>query len=390
MNGLSIIRSLGRKGIPVIAVDYAKNAVGFSSKYTRKAAIAPNPRIDEAKFLHFLSGKSGEWSDSILIPTGDVELAVFSHHKDELSRYYILPVPDWEATKSIIDKKGTYDIATRLNIPIPKTTSIDSAESLNSLKSNVDYPCLLKPRETHEFGPKFGRKAFIIHSFDQLKMELSRAYQAGCHMMVQEIIPGPDNLIYPYVAYYDSKSEPLAEFTYRKIRQDPPFLGICRVGESTNTAEIIAPSRKILTALPFIGLCEIEYKKDPRDGRFKLLDINGRNTMQLGLSIKCGVDLPWIMYNDLVENNKLHISEYETGVKWINEIADITNFVLHRKQEKWTIREYLSPYFSRKTFAFFDRDDWRPAIKNWSLFILWVFKVAMSRKWRRNKDETKT
>lgn len=329
VNGLGIIRSLGRRGIPVIAVDYDKKALGFSSKYASESIIAPDPRVDEDKFLAFMLENANKWVGSILIPTHDEELAIFSYHKEELSKHYILPVADWEAIKNIVDKKGTYEIAARLNIPIPKTISLDSVESLDSLKNNIDYPCLLKPRRGHEFMHKFGRKAFITEDFEQLQARVAQTHKVGCEMMIQEFISGKDNQIYFYVAYYDSESRPLAEFTERKLRQNPPILGVGRVAESTHTDEIIAPSRQILSRLSFTGLCAIEYKKDAKDSKFKLLDINGRSHMQIGLPIKCGIDFPWIMYNDLVWHKKLPLSEYKTGVKWIHETADIPPAIRH-------------------------------------------------------------
>jgi predicted ATP-grasp superfamily ATP-dependent carboligase len=297
--------------------------------------------------------------------THDEELSIFSYHKAELSKYYILPVANWEATKKIVDKKYTYEIATRLNIPIPTTLSLDSVASLDSLKNNIDYPCLLKPRRGHEFSHIFDRKAFIIEDFEQLKIRIAQTRQAGCEMMIQEFISGKDDQLLNYIAYYDSASRPLGEFTGRKLRQNPPVLGVGRVAESTHTEEIIAPSRRILSRLSFVGLCAIEYKKDANDNKPKLLDINGRSYMWIGLPIKCGIDFPWIMYNDLVWRKKLHVSEYKTGIKWIHASRDIPPAIWHPRREKSPTKNYLSPYFSPKTFAVFARDDWKPAIRDW-------------------------
>lgn len=184
INGLSIIRSLGRRGIHVVAVDYDRKALGFSSKYACECIVAPDPGVDKDEFLSFVLENSNKWAGSLLIPIQDKELAIFSYHKEELSRYHILPIPDWEATRKILDKKETYEMAARLNIPIPKTISLDSVESPDSLQNNIGYPCLLKPRISHEFRRKFGRKAFIIEDFEQLKMGIVETYKAGCEMMI--------------------------------------------------------------------------------------------------------------------------------------------------------------------------------------------------------------
>ncbi|UCB43625.1 MAG: hypothetical protein JSV77_02970 [Dehalococcoidales bacterium] len=365
VGGLAVIRSLGRRGIPVVAVDYHRAAIGFSSRYAYKSVIAPHPGIDEDAFINFLIEGANKWAGSILIPAHDFELATFSHFKEELSKHYIIPVPSWEATKNIVDKKGTYEIAARLGIPIPKTISVDSVSSMETLQDNLDYPCLLKPRKGYEFFSKSNQKSFVIKDSEQLEPGIDQANKFGCEMMIQELIPGGDDQFYEYMAYYDQESRPLAEFTWRKLRQNPPVLGVGRVGESTHSEEIIGSSRQILDELSFVGLCEVEFKKDPRDGKFKLVEINGRNTLQMALPIRCGIDFPWIMYNDLVWNNKLQVSEYQNGVNWINELADIPSAIRHPIREKPLTKEYLVPYFSPKTYAIFATDDWKPAIMAW-------------------------
>lgn len=365
INGLAVIRSLGRRGIPVVTVDYTKKALGFSSKYSCESIIAPHPELDKDKFISFVLEKSDVWAGSILIPIYDEELAIFSYHRKELSKHYIPSFPDWEVIKKIVDKKGTYEIAARLNIPIPKTFPLDSVTSLDRLPNGIGYPCLLKPRRGHEFFGKFKRKAFIIEDLEQLRASVAQASEVGCDMLIQELIPGKDDQLYAYAAYYDRESRPLAEFTGRKLRQSPPFLGVARVAESTQTEELISPSRQILKSLSFFGICGLEYKKDVRDGKFKLIEINGRSFRWMGLPIKCGVDFPWIMYNDLVWDKKLHVSGYKTGVKWINETQDIPFAVKHPNREGLLSKEYLSPYFAPKTFAVFARDDWKPSVKEW-------------------------
>jgi D-aspartate ligase len=367
VGGLAVIRSLGRRGIPVVAVDYSRDAIGFSSRYTYESVIAPHPETDEDGFVEFLIEGASKWAGSILIPAHDFELAAFSHYKEELSRHYILPVPAWKDTKNIVDKKGTYEIAARLGIPIPKTLPINSISPMEVLKDSIDYPCLLKPRKGYEFLPKAKRKSFIINDSEQLKSGIAQADQFDCEMMIQELIPGGDDQFYEYIAYYNQESKPMAEFTWRKLRQNPPVLGVGRVGESTHSDEIIGPSRQILDELLFVGLCEVEFKKDPRDGQLKLVEINGRNTLQMALPIRCGIDFPWIMYNDLVWKKKLQFSEYQAGVKWINELADIPYAIRHPIREKPMTKKYLSPYFSQKTFAIFAKDDWKPAFIAWYL-----------------------
>ena len=53
VNGLSAIRSLGRAGVPVYAVDHRTSALGFRSRFAHKV-FAPNPLTDEEGFVERL------------------------------------------------------------------------------------------------------------------------------------------------------------------------------------------------------------------------------------------------------------------------------------------------------------------------------------------------
>jgi len=374
VNGLSIIRSLGRKGIPVVAVDYDKNTIGLYSKYAHESIIAPDPKVSSEKFLSFLFDNANKWKNGILIPTDDYVLDILSKNKKELSSYYTIPVPDWEITKNIVNKERTYEIAKELNIPIPKTFFPDSMEYLKTQKEEFEYPCILKPLIGHKFINKFKTKLYKINTFEELELKFKLAYETGYDMMVQEIIPGADDQIYVYGSYYDLNNKPLAEFTGRKLRQIPPTFGVTRVIESTYTDKVIDLSRRLLRKLSYTGLCDVEFKKDPRDNKYKLIEVNARSGMWMGLSIESGVNLPWIMYKDLVDHKKVEVNGYDVGVKWIHIRDDLEAIIRYHKQENLKAMEYLSPYLHKKTYAVFALDDLKPFIREWQDMPIRVFQ----------------
>ena len=130
--------------------------------------------------------------------------------------------------------------------------------------------------------------------------------------------------------------------------------------EVTDTPEIVEYSRRLLSQLSYRGLCNIEYKKDRRNGDFKLLDLNARSGTSIGLPISNGVDFPWIMYDDMVLHRKVQIRRHNKYRMWADLFTDLIASFRHHNKEKWKIKDCLHPYFARTNFAVFAWDDMLP------------------------------
>ena len=89
-------------------------------------------------------------------------------------------------------------------------------------------------------------------------------------------------------------------FCGRKLRQTPPGAGTCRVGESVWVDEVVEHGLRYLHGLGYYGLAQVEFKRDPRDGEYKLMEINPRLWQWHGLAAACGVDLVDLAYRELL------------------------------------------------------------------------------------------
>jgi predicted ATP-grasp superfamily ATP-dependent carboligase len=117
--------------------------------------------------------------------------------------------------------------------------------------------------------------------------------------MVQELIPGGDDELYSLGSYLRADGEALGLFSGRKLKQVPPLIGTCRVGEAVWVQDVVDAGLRLLRGLRFHGISQVEFKRDPRDGRYKLMEVNPRLWQWHGLAAACGVDLPLIAYRDL-------------------------------------------------------------------------------------------
>ena len=134
--------------------------------------------------------------------------------------------------------------------------------------------------------------------------------------MVQELIPGGDECLYTFGSYVNEDGEALGLFSGRKLRQTPPGVGTCRVGEAVWVEEVVEQGLRLLRRVGFHGISQVEFKRDPRDGVYKLMEINPRLWQWHGLAAACGVDLPQIAYRDLLGRPQTAVRMNGAGKRW--------------------------------------------------------------------------
>jgi D-aspartate ligase len=308
VNGLAAIRSLGRAGIPVLAVDHRPSALGFRSRYAR-AVPSPDPGLEPEAFVETLARQE----PGVLLPTHDPPLNAVARHRDRLAGFRF-PFPAWDVLARIQDKRGQLEAATAAGVPVPETRHPQSAAEARAAGNELGYPVLVKPSEPVGFKRRFGRQAFRAES----DAEVDRAYGDAEEFapMVQELIPGGDEELYSLGSYLREDGEALGLFCGRKLLQVPPVIGTCRVGESVWVQDVVDAGLRLLRALGFHGISQVEFKRDTRDGSFKLMEVNPRLWQWHGLAAACGVDLPLIAYRDLAGEELSAVSMNGERRRW--------------------------------------------------------------------------
>jgi len=361
--GLGVIRSLGMMGVPIVAVSYDRQTdMGYVSKYVTETIYAPHPEKEEDAFLDLLEQHAPRLGGSLLIPTSDETVGTISQHKQLLERHYIVACTDWDIAKKFIVKKHTYALADSIGVPAPKTMVPQCVEDVKKYGKTVEFPCLVKPCESHRFFAHYGTKMVRVDSLDQMVSTYQQATDAGLEVMLQEIIPGEDSLVVNYNSYFwDGK--PLVEFTAQQVRKAPPEFGAPRVVVSKDIPEVLEPGRAILRGLGFYGYSCTEFKKDPRDGVYKLMEVNGRHNRSTLLAVHCGINFPWLEYQHLAEGRLPSTNQCRNGVYWIDIAKDVVFGARYRKVERYSLVDYAKPYLEPHVFSVLDMKDLMPFLK---------------------------
>ncbi len=298
--GLGIARSLGRRGIPVYVVD-DQHSVSSFSRYVHRV-IHTDDLLDERKTVEAVLeiGHRYGLKGWVLFPTRDETVAAFSRYRRELESFFRLTTPDWKVVRWALDKRNTYNLALQLKIPSPQTWTPLRSADLGTLYDKL--PLAIKPAIKEKFFYSTGAKAWRANTPEQLHCLFEKATRLipAEEVMVQEIIPGDGRQQFSYCAFFrDGHAH--SSMVARRGRQHPREFGrAATYVESLELPIVEELSERLLRAINYYGLVEVEFKLDPRDGLFKLLDINARTWGFHSLGAPAGVDFPYILFADQI------------------------------------------------------------------------------------------
>jgi D-aspartate ligase len=371
VQGLSNTRSLGEKGIEVWVVDKA-DCVASYSKYCKKFIQCPDFKTDA--FVEFLIQTAIQYSlkDWVLIPSNDHAVFSLSRNKERLSKYYRLVTDDWETIQKIYDKSSLLEIAQESGVPIPETIYFTTADEVKA--HNITYPVLTKGREGLNFYKSLGRKAFLAHSENELREQLTliESKVPLKETFTQELIPSDGNNKTISFTAFCIKGEIKTHWTGLKLREHPIQFGTATCAKSVWIPEVLHQSELLLRKLQYTGVCEVEYLLDPRTGTFKLIEINARTWLWVGLAKACGVDYAALLYYYAQGSDVNYPKEYKKDVYWFNPVTDFIYGLIGMLKGVYQIRTLWSFLFEKnKVNALFVKGDRKPGfiyLRNLFLF----------------------
>jgi len=382
--GVVLMRDLVRHHIETCCIDSDATKSGFKTVYG-KAYLCPNPDIEPMKWERFmieLAKKIGR--KPVLIPSSDLFVTAIADHAAALEPHYIVRSASVATQALLATKKRQYEIADGNGLPVPKTKFVESIEEVRSFANEAQFPCLMKPvhfREWERFPdghPLLNQKIALAYSQTELEANYRSAESVTSAVVIQEIIEGPDTAKMVYLSCYGRGGKRLGSCMVRELRTTPIHFGSASVVEPISDPETDAICDGFFQSIQYEGLCELELKRDSRDGRVKLIEANPRYSVTADAASYGGVDLGWLHYMDLID-------EQVEPVGWNGR--HFHHIVLRRDVE--CFRSYLEAGLttwggiakSYKTPAFFDFDlrDWRLTLDT----CVYVLKALLYPTYRR-------
>lgn len=359
VQGLSNTRSLGELGVPVYVLDVNPCLAQFS-RFCKKFFRCPS--FSSAEFPDFLVKLAVEenlkgW---LIMASNDHIVEQLSRNRNRLEPYYHFLVPGPEVLERIIDKSLLMQEAERCSVHIPGTYRLRGSH----LPENMSFPVLVKGCKGLSFYKATHMKAIQVNDREELQRTITHVSQCmdSSDYMIQELIESEKHDHIVSFTCFAVDGEIKTYWMGEKLREHPIKYGTATFARSMFSESVLQEAIPLMRQLSYTGICEIEFIKDKKDGLYKLIEINPRTWLWVGLAKACGIDYAKIAYNYCNGIPIRYPQEYKVGLKWINALTDGAFSLKAIIAGTLSLKEYFSSLRGPKVRAIWSNRDWLPGI----------------------------
>jgi len=324
LGDLDLVRPLSLAGISSAVVARPGTPLSFSRLPSAFVEWADHWTQRDLLIERLLRFGSAQPVRPVLFYQSTGDLLMISRHRERFRDAFRFVIGDGQLVEDLTDKSRFHALAERLGLPVPRTQLIDPAESEAGWKRETSFPLLLKP-VTRQWD-RWGRiapdsKAITVENRTALEALWPRLTTVGTKLVAQELIPGPESRIESYHTYVDDAGTVVAEFTGKKVRTRPAEYGYSTSVVITDAPDVVAAGRAVTERLGLAGVAKLDFKRAP-DGRLVLLEVNPRFTLWHHPAAVAGLNIPAIVFRDLIEQPRLLSLRARPGVRWCDPWED--------------------------------------------------------------------
>jgi D-aspartate ligase len=388
--GVGIVRSLGRVGVQTYAVVEDRLApLGLSRYVTR--ALTKWSDDNEGLLQNLASFGEKLKRRAIIIPTDDRAAVYVAEHARELDQWFLFPDVPAALPRRVADKMQLYAMCRNLGLPCPGYALIASLDELHKTIRGMGFPLVVKQAE-HALLVHDRYSSFIVRSESELLTFYEGASRKGrSKLILQEFIPGEDWIFH---GYRNPRTGCFLSFTGRKLRSFPLTAGPTTLGVSIPNSILREQTEAFLESISYAGVMDLDFRRDSRDGKYKLVDFNPR----VGANFRMfenenGVDVIRALHLDLTGRAPGRSPMVE-GRTFIVEPHDVVAAVLKSLRGELSREGWLRTLGSKREFAWWSSADPLPFASmclRLALRVSWLagqssvarIKVLLSKRTRR-------
>ncbi len=365
---LAVVRSLGRAGKEVHAAPFNWHAPALKSRYISKVHCVPRYSDSPSAWCDAVLQVLEAHSFDLIVPCcDDRSLLAFHIHREEFAEYPIA-LPNPQVIDLLFDKELTRQACLELGIPVADGRLVRADDTAKGLASRFGLPLILKPRRSYwtDHLDTWG-KVQIPESEAALQQQLS-ALDDPSRYLVESRFEG----VGVGVSVLAQNGSILQAFQHRRLREGWGGASSYRISEPVDE-DLHEACEKICRRVDLTGVCMFEFRWNPDDGRWILLETNARFWGSMPLPLSLGVDFPRFHY-DLLAHGIVHAPKtYPAGVRSRNTVLDAFNLMAEVRRLRWSqiggwigaLGDYLTQPLrwldGRERSDSFVRDDLRPA-----------------------------
>jgi len=295
----------------------------------------------------------------VLFPTRDDTVAMCARNLPALSQVFRPTTPPWEVIRQANDKRLTYRLAVENAVPVPRTWELGGGPP----PADWAFPSIIKPSIREKINALTVDKAWRVENREDCEERYAEAARLlpAEEILLQELIPGggAEQMSFAALAF---DGEAVCSLVARRTRQFPMDIGRASTFvETVEDPEVSDLGRRVVSALGHTGLVEVEFKRDPRTGEPKLLDINPRLWGWHTIGRRAGVDfahLAWLT----AQGERPEPTEAPPGVRWVWPAGDVPTALREMLGRRLRPRDYVRSFRRPADLATVAFDDPLPAI----------------------------
>ena len=358
LSALGTVRSLGRAGLePYLACP--KGDLAGRTRWARGRVL----HIPETVDPQVLGGALEQLGlkGAVLVPCTDEWSEAAAKLSESSGGAFPTTAPDPAHVELFVDKLRFAETVEKLDVPHPRTIAVDDESELDGIELEGMF---LKPRNSQLFARRYRRKALTFENEAGARAAFRMIHDIGAGAVLQEYIPGPPTAHYFVDGFSDRDGTIVALFARQRLRMFPLDFGNSTIMVSVELAEVagaVESLERLLPATGYRGIFSAEFKRDPRDGLFKILEVNSRPWWFIEFATLCGVDVSVLAYRDALGLDLAEVGPYTVGMRCVLFPEDLRAFLaLHRKRELSTVT-WIRSWIGAKS-AVFTTSDPLPAL----------------------------
>jgi len=297
--------TIGNRSIPYTKITNPIVVENFNNKENFRKAL-----IDY--------GEKNKGYKILLIATSDLYVKMVAEEKEILEKYYFFNYPEINIVNNLLVKEIFYDLYKDMGIDMPETYiyKCNQNDNIDKIKNNFkEYPIIIKPSDGVEYHSldTVLDKVYKVYNDEELEKTILKIEEAGYNknLIIQEFIPGDDSALFDSIFYVgkDKKAQ-IATFAQIGLQERTPTgIGNCTVlvngfDEHGYKDELIYKLKGFLEKIGYQGFAEFDMKYDSRDGKYKVLEINPRQSRSGYYVCASGNNLVEYLIDDLIYNKQ--------------------------------------------------------------------------------------
>jgi protein-tyrosine-phosphatase/predicted ATP-grasp superfamily ATP-dependent carboligase len=325
---LTIVRSLGRRGVAVHVAPRRWSAPALASRHIAARHELPAWSDGEAAWLSATRALLAAERFDLVIPCDETALLPLARHRAVLEPLSRLAIPDDQSIAVLFDKHATRVLAQALGVPVPPGRLPRAEDTAAAVAGELGLPVMVKPRRSFVLEG-LDRRQMVSMVTDAATLDAALAEADPDAELLEGFVPGR-GLGLSVLAH---EGRVLQAFQHNRVHEDASG-SYFRVSAPPQVRYLVAVGR-MLHALSYTGVAMFEFRADPTDGAWVLLEVNARPWGSMPLAVHAGVDFPWAWFRLMTSGEVLPAMGYREGLYGRNLVPDLRAIMGGLRRTPW-------------------------------------------------------